>query len=144
MDEKTFLDSEMTPDFSGTHYLYFFAPNSLTVVGRDEVTPPFDCGIDYVRDSRNYIGDLDKAYIILEKTFTGEITQQMLADFQRPIAGKELEKNYISRQAELMNESESYDEYLTKETTLKKLYFEVKFQIKSSLTPLKLNLNLAF
>lgn len=125
-----------------THKVLFLNPDTLEVSEAVPISPPFTLGLDSLKtENRGFYGIL-APYIIVEISFEGVITPEMLADFQREIAMKELEKNYKQQQINLMNDAPDYDAYTVMEIELKKKYFDVKKEIALSSTPLLVDLSL--
>jgi hypothetical protein len=125
-----------------THKILFLNDDTLEVEDVLEVSPPFTLGKDSVIFLNGALRGINKPYIIVEITYTGVITQEMLLEFQKEIAYKMLETGYSKQTTSLMSDSESYEEYLLAETELKKKYFQVKREISLSTTPFLLNLEL--
>lgn len=134
------VDNEII--FDGTHKILFLDSETLEVIMMDYISPPFVLGVDFVKGANENMQGIISTYIIVEKSYEGQITQEMLTDFQREIAYQVLDRSLREQDDKLMSESTDYDEYTAKETTLKKLYFQVKMQIKTSVAPLLLNLSL--
>lgn len=125
-----------------THKVLFLNPETLAVSETVPVLPPFTIGIDsLLTTNRNFYGII-APYIIVDIDFNGNVTQEMLTEFQREIAMKELEKNYKKQEINLMNTAPDYDTYLLLEVDLKKKYFEVKREVNFSSTPLLVDLSL--
>ena len=125
-----------------THKVLFLNPDTLAVEHYEYISPPFVLGVDSLQHLNGTFSGIQKPYIVLGITYVGDITQEMLTDFQREIAHSFLEDGYSKQQTALMSASSSYDEYLQKEIDLKKRYFMVKQQIPSSEAPFLLNLKL--
>ena len=125
-----------------THKVLFLNPDTLEVNETVPVSPPFTLGLDSLKTANRGFYGILAPYIIVEITFEGVITPEMLADFQREIAMKELEKNYKQQQINLMNDAPDYDAYTAMEIELKKKYFDVKKEIALSSTPLLVDLSL--
>ncbi|MEM4992976.1 hypothetical protein WKH56_10545 [Priestia sp. SB1] len=145
MIEKAMLDIEESTQQNiqdSTHKVLYLNPDTLEIVSIDYVTPPFVLGVDSLKTANMTATGINLPYIIVEKSYNGVITQDLLTDFQREIASKVLEENYKQAQFNLMSESDDYDEYLAKDTALKKKYFTVKKQIATSTAPLLLDLSL--
>ena len=127
---------------TGTHKIIFVNPDTLAIEYIVMASPPFDLGITSLSTSQSNMRGINLPYIIVEASFEGEVTQTMLSEFQRKIAYEEIEDNYKLRESDLMSMAVDYDDYLNKETALKKLYFQVKMQIKTAVKPFELNLEL--
>ena len=143
--EKSMLnyDESLEQNIAGnTHKVLYLNPETLEIMAVDYVTPPFVLGVDSLKTANMTAAGINVPYIIVEKDYNGVITQDLLTDFQREIASKVLEENYKQAQLNLMAESDDYDEYLAKDTMLKKKYFTVKKQIATSTAPLLLDLSL--
>jgi hypothetical protein len=124
-----------------THKILYMT-DELEVFFIQPVSPPFILGKNSVKHLTGTVTDIPYKFIIVEKEFEGEVTQEMLTDFQRNIAYSELDKNFSIQQMNLMSASTAYEEYMTKEMALRKLYFDVKNQIPTAIAPFLLNLNL--
>ncbi|MGE6895718.1 hypothetical protein [Priestia flexa] len=143
--EKSMLnyDESLQQNVAGnTHKVLYLNPETLEIMAVDYVTPPFVLGVDSLKTANMTAEGINVPYIIVEKDFNDSITQDLVTSFQREIAYKVLEENYKQAQLNLMAESDDYDEYLTKDTMLKKQYFTVKKQISTSTAPLLLDLRL--
>jgi hypothetical protein len=125
-----------------THKVIFLKEDSLEVSEVIPVSEPFVFGTDSLKTANRGFFGIIANYIIVPIDFEGEITQEMLTDFQRDIAMKNLEKSYKDKQVSLLTEAEDFDEYLILEDQLKRLYFDVKKQILLSSTPLLVDLSL--
>lgn len=127
--EKSMLnyDESLQQNIAGnTHKVLYLNPETLEIMAVDYVTPPFVLGVDSLKTANMTAAGINVPYIIVEKDYNGVITQDLLTDFQREIAYKVLEDNYKQAQLNLMAESDDYEEYLMKDTMLKKKYFAVK------------------
>ncbi|MEK5139055.1 hypothetical protein MKZ18_06680 [Priestia sp. FSL W8-0001] len=143
--EKSMLnyDESLQQNIAGnTHKVLYLNPETLEIMAVDYVTPPFVLGVDSLKTANMTAAGINVPYIIVEKDYNGVITQDLLTDFQREIAYKVLEDNYKQAQLNLMAESDDYEEYLMKDTMLKKKYFAVKKEIAPSIAPLLLDLSL--
>jgi hypothetical protein len=125
-----------------THKILFLNSDTLETEDSIEVSPPFNLEKDAVTYLNGAIRGINKPFIIVEKDYTGAISQEMLCEFQKEIAYKMLEAGYSKQTASLMSNSEDYEEYLLAETELKKKYFQVKKEIPLSTAPFLLNLEL--
>lgn len=142
MEIMNAMSSDEEIVFDGTHKVLFLDSETLDVVMTDYVTPPFTLGIDFLKSANSNMQGINLPYIIVEKSYEGTITQEMLIDFQREIAYQMIDRSLKEQDNNLMSEATDYDDYTAKETALKKLYFTVKMQIKTSISPLLLNLGL--
>lgn len=126
-----------------THKVLFLNPDTLAVEHYEYISPPFVLGADSLQHLNGTFSGIQKPYIVLGITYAGDVTQDMLTDFQREIAYKVLEDNYKNKQINLMSDSVDYDEYTAKDTELKKKYFTVKNLLLTSLAPLLVDLSLS-
>jgi hypothetical protein len=142
MFEENYSVIEEAKPEDNTHKVLFLDPETLEVVSSYYISPPFVLGIDSLVTANANFKGINLSYIVVDKDYSGLISQEMLTDFQREIAYKLLENGYSKQQALLMGASSSYDEYSQKEIDLKRRYFDVKQQIGTSEAPFLLNLDL--
>lgn len=122
--------------------IIFLNHQTLEVEGSASVSPPYTFSKDSViYDNGAFIG-INKLFMIVDEDFDEQVTKEMIIDFQRSISYQILEVGFKNRQANLMSESPTYDDYMKKEDGLKRAYFQIKKDIGESEEPFNLDLNL--
>jgi len=126
-----------------THKVLFLNKETLRVDGVEHVTSPQVISTTEIEFENGGFAHIMKPFMVVESSFDEEkevITQEVYSEYVRSITMAYLEKKYKEAQVSLMSNSEDYEEYLIKESELKKKFFEYKKQVMLSENSLDLKI----